>query len=249
MSIENSKINNNGNNNDTMLVSKRCDDINTYHTLAVYKYTCRGLFEAHKLLFSLQLCIKILETSGIINPEEFNFFSLGAGMVDRSTQRPNNTDWLPSGVWDNVTEMDKISGLQGIVSSFEQLQRDWKTWYMCGKPESETMPSDWSIKTTELQKLCILRALRIDRVLFGAARFISSNIGSEYVDPPSFDLKAVYETSNCKTPMIFVLSPGVDPTAGKYCYYYHFVFVFHIVIIIIIIIVLKIKIIYGIIYF
>lgn len=211
-SIENSRSTHTG---ADVLVSKRCDDINTYHTLAVYKYTCRGLFEAHKLLFSLQLCIKILESSGVINQEEFSFFSLGAGMVDRSQQRPNNTDWLPMTAWDNITEMDKLSGFQGIVSSFEQLQREWKAWYMSGKPESETMPADWSIKTSELQKLCILRALRIDRVLFGAARFITANIGSEYVDPPPFDLKAVFETSNCKTPLIFVLSPGVDPTAGK----------------------------------
>jgi dynein heavy chain len=130
-------------------------------------------------------------------------------------QRKNPAeDWLPPLAWDNITEIDKLAGFQGIVSSFEQLQRDWKTWYMSGKPEAEAMPGDWTIRCTELQKLCILKALRIDRLMFGATKFISANIGSEYVDPPSFDLKAVYETSNCKTPLIFVLSPGVDPTAG-----------------------------------
>ena len=51
-------------------------------------------------------------------------------------------------------------------------------------------------------------------MLFGATRFVAANIGPEYVDPPSFDLKAVYDTSHSKTPLIFVLSPGVDPTAG-----------------------------------
>jgi dynein heavy chain len=79
MSIDNSRLNSNI--ASEMPVSKRCDDINTFHTLAVYRYTCRGLFESHKLLFSLQLCIKILETQGVINQEEFNFFSLGAGML------------------------------------------------------------------------------------------------------------------------------------------------------------------------
>ena len=34
----------------------RCKQINVWHTLAVYQYTCRGLFERHKLLFALQLC-------------------------------------------------------------------------------------------------------------------------------------------------------------------------------------------------
>jgi dynein heavy chain len=56
--------------------------------------------------------------------------------------------------------------------------------------------------------------IRLDRVLFGAGKCIAANIGPEYVDPPSFDLRAVYNTSNCRTPLIFVLSSGVDPTAG-----------------------------------
>lgn len=196
-------------------VAKRCEDINTKHTLAVYQYTCRGLFEAHKLLFSLQLCIKVLEAQGTLNQEEFNFFGFGAGMIDRGMQRKNPAEeWLSPLSWDNITEMDKLSGFQGIVSSFEQMHREWKVWYTSNKPETETMPGDWSIKCSELQKLCILKALRLDRVLFGAAKFIAANIGPEYVDPPSFDLKAVYNTSNCRTPLIFVLSPGVDPTAG-----------------------------------
>jgi len=210
MSIDNSRVG-----SLDVPVSKRCEDINAYHTLAVYKYTCRGLFEAHKLLFSLQLCLKIMETQGLVNQDEFNFFALGAGLVDRLVQRKNpGDDWLPAIAWDNVTEMDKLAGFQGLMSSFEQMPRDWKAWYMSGKPETEQMPGDWSIKCSELQKLCILKALRLDRVLFAAARFVSANIGPEFVDPPSFDLKAVYETSNCKTPLIFVLSPGVDPTAG-----------------------------------
>lgn len=197
-------------------VAKRCDDINAYHTLAVYKYTCRGLFESHKLLFSLQLCFKIMESMGNVNQEEFSFFSLGAGMADKSMQRPNPAqDWLPPTCWDSITEMDKnLPGFNGLVQHFEQNLREWKAWYMSGKPETEIMPGDWSLKTTDLQKLCLIRAMRIDRVLFASAKFVASNIGPEYVDPPSFDLKAVFTTSNCKTPLIFVLSPGVDPTAG-----------------------------------
>jgi len=210
MSIDNSRTSDSGGNK-----AKRCEDINIFHTLAVYKSTCRGLFESHKLLFSLQLCFKVMEAAGSIPPEEFNFFAFGAGLVDKNLQKHNPAqDWLSSGSWDNLTEIDKLPGFQGIVSSVEQNIREWRQWYMSAKPEEEPMPGDWANKCSDLQKLCILRALRIDRLLFAAGRFISSYMGPEYVDPPSFDLKSVYETSNCKTPLIFVLSPGVDPTAG-----------------------------------
>ena len=56
--------------------------------------------------------------------------------------------------------------------------------------------------------MCIIRALRLDRVLFGATRFVSLNLGPQFADPPPFDLRAVYESSTHRTPLVFVLSGG-----------------------------------------
>ena len=64
-----------------------------------------------------------------------------------------------------------------------------------------------------MQRICIIRALRLDRVLFCASRFVRLNLGPQFADPPPFDLRAIYQSSNHRTPLIFVLSPGVDPTA------------------------------------
>ena len=50
-------------------------------------------------------------------------------------------------------------------------------------------------------------------MLFAANTFVSTNLSREFADPPAFNLKAIYETSSVYTPLIFVLSPGVDPTA------------------------------------
>ena len=47
----------------------RIMNLNEFHTYAVYRYTCRGLFEKHKMLFSFQMCAKILEAA---NKEQFN---------------------------------------------------------------------------------------------------------------------------------------------------------------------------------
>jgi len=41
------------------------------------RFTCRGLFERHKLLFSFQMCAKILEHAGKLNMDEYNFFLRG----------------------------------------------------------------------------------------------------------------------------------------------------------------------------
>jgi dynein heavy chain len=58
-------------------LEERIERMNEYHTYAVYRYTCRALFEAHKLLFSFQMCAKILEAAGKLNMDEYQFFLKG----------------------------------------------------------------------------------------------------------------------------------------------------------------------------
>mmetsp|Transcript_3653 Transcript_3653/g.6221 ORF Transcript_3653/g.6221 Transcript_3653/m.6221 type:complete len:1261 (+) Transcript_3653:2172-5954(+) len=195
-------------------VAERCQNINEVHTERVYNDTCRALFERHKLLFSLQLTVRILMQEGKIPAEEFNFFLFGGGLADRSTQRPNPAkDWIDDGTWDNISELDKLPGFMGIAGAFEQTPRDWHKWYLAPAPEADPLPSDWDAKVSDLQALCLLRALRPDRVLFGAARYVAGNLGPAFADPPAFDLPGTLAQSTARTPLIFILSPGVDPYA------------------------------------
>ena len=47
------------------------------------RYACRALFERHKLLYSLQMCAKILDAAGKLNIEEYTFFLRGGVVLDR----------------------------------------------------------------------------------------------------------------------------------------------------------------------
>lgn len=63
-----------------------------------------------------------------------------------------------------------------------------------------------------MRKLIITKIIRRDRVLPAVVNFIIDKNGNEtFVHPPSFSLETVYSDSNKNTPIIFVLSPGVDP--------------------------------------
>uniref|UniRef100_H2ZI79 Dynein axonemal heavy chain 2 n=1 Tax=Ciona savignyi TaxID=51511 RepID=H2ZI79_CIOSA len=196
-------------------LENRINNLNEYHTYAVYRYTCRGLFEMHKMLFSFQMCAKILESASKINMDEYNFFLRGGVVLDREGQMDNPCpNWLADSCWDNITELDKLTNFHGIMTSFEQYPRDWNVWFTSPEPETAALPGEWENSCNELQRMVIVRSLRSDRVSFCATSFIVNNLGSKFVEPPVLDMKQVVDDSTPRSPLIFVLSPGVDPTSG-----------------------------------
>jgi len=192
---------------------ERIKALNDYHTYAVYKYTARGLFERHKLLLSLQMCMRILQSANQINLEEWQFFLKGGTVLDRS-QQPNNPSplWITEEAWDNITELENLVNFKGIISSMESSNGEWERWYRQEEPETAELPSEWESKCNELQRLLLVRCLRPDRVIFCATSYVANSLGRKFVEPPVLDLGETYQDSTPTSPLIFVLSPGVDPT-------------------------------------
>ena len=201
-------------------LDERIKFLNEFHTYATYKYTSRGLFEAHKLLLSLQMCVRILQSDGKMNDLEWRFFLRGGAVLDRSDQPPNPApDWISELAWDNVVELEQqVPHFLGITTHFEQNVVDWEDWYRESEPENPSaptrLPGDWESKCDELQRMILVRCLRMDRVEKAATMYVANALGRKYVEPPTLDLAETHADSTPTAPLIFVLSPGVDPTAN-----------------------------------
>ena len=61
------------------------------------------------------------------------------------------------------------------------------------------------------QRLMLLKILRPERVLPAMNIIISKELDVYLTKPPSFNLKASFEESAPNQPLIFLLSPGMDP--------------------------------------
>ena len=75
------------------------------------------------------------------------------------------------------------------------------------------MPGEWETKCEDaLKKMIVLRCLRPDRVIFAIRKYVEANMKKEFVEIRPTNIQEIYDESTPDTPIIFVLSPGVDPT-------------------------------------
>ena len=92
-----------------------------------------------------------------------------------------------------------------------QTDFDWREWFELEKPETETMPGPFA-DLSGFHRLLIIRLMRPDRLTSELTRFVESQIGAEYIQQPSFDIRKAIDESSPSTPIFFTLFPGVDPT-------------------------------------
>lgn len=52
----------------------------------------------------------------------------------------------------------------------------------------------------------------MDRVTIGITRYVIDKMGEKYVQPPVLDYHNIYRQSTSTTPIVFILSPGADPS-------------------------------------
>ncbi|GKT24643.1 Dynein axonemal heavy chain 10, partial [Aduncisulcus paluster] len=62
-----------------------------------------------------------------------------------------------------------------------------------------------------LHKMCLVRCFRTDRVYGAVSKYIVNLIGEPYIHPPVLDYTDLCRSSTCKSPTLFILSPGADP--------------------------------------
>jgi len=62
--------------------------------------------------------------------------------------------------------------------------------------------------------MVVVRTMRPDKIVPAITDFVVEMLGKLFVEPPPFDLAGSYNDSHALSPLVFVLSPGADPTAA-----------------------------------
>eukprot|EP00048_Salpingoeca_helianthica_P012902 m.192947 g.192947 ORF g.192947 m.192947 type:complete len:4011 (+) comp15437_c5_seq118:82-12114(+) len=193
-------------------LAKRLQNIIDTLTINVYTYATTGLFERHKLLFSFQMAVRLLESNNALPRIELDFFTKGNVSLEAVT-RPKPHAWLAEQGWRDIVRLAAV-----VPEPFAKLPEDvekngsvWKEWFDLEAPESVALPCGYDAKVSPFQRLCILRCFRVDRVYRAVVAFVTQALGERFVQPPVVRFETVHESSSPNSPIVFILSAGSDP--------------------------------------
>ena len=175
-------------------------------TYMVFVYTTRGLFERDKLIFTAQMTFQILIAQGDIDYTELDFLLRGP----RAVGAVSTLDWLSQASWGMVKSLSNLEVFRTLASDIEGSSKQWKKYCENECPENEKLPQEWKNKSP-LQKMCILRCLRPDRMTYAVRNFVGMKMGNRFIEAARVPLAKSFEESAPATPVFFILSPGVDP--------------------------------------
>ncbi len=149
---------------------------------------------------------------------------------DLSESCPCN--WLGAAGW---KDFSYLTSSRSQFSNSRQLKRlgthfidnlpAWKTWYDLEAPENAPLPSQCGsnatgvgledpIKLNSMEKLCVMRCLRPDRVIHAMRNVVTDEVGKKFIETPVLDYKWIHSQSSADIPLIIILSPGADPQSS-----------------------------------
>lgn len=80
-------------------------------------------------------------------------------------------------------------------------------------PYESDPPAPYNEAARGFQRLLLIRALRVEKVLTASSSWVSGIMGRAFTDSPPIKLKEIFEDTSAATPIIFLLVSGSDPTA------------------------------------
>ena len=189
---------------------ERLENLKNGFTSLLYDQVCRSLFENHKLLFSFVMSISILQSMGKVDPGQWRFLIAGQTEGDPVDVPQPPEQWITSRLWNSLCVVSTLPVCKGLAQDISDNIGEWQKYFDDSAPHKCTLPGKWN-DLGQFQKIMVLKCFRPDKVSEASQDYIVTEMGQEFIEPPPFDLPLSYQAATVTSPLIFVLSIGVDP--------------------------------------
>lgn len=174
-------------------------------TKNLFNSVCRSIFENDKLIFVWILTTKILLAENRLDLDELGHLMNGRNeFIGPIQENSEESSYLSEVKWRSINALEALPAFHDITNNIA----NWKS-YATGSDES--FPEPWKTCLNAFQKLLIVKIFHPSKLLSEILQFIKVEMGENFTDPPQFDIRKSFESSNILTPIIFLLSAGEDP--------------------------------------
>lgn len=184
-------------------------------TELIYLNICRGLFNTHKLIFSFLISFQICKQMGEVTDEEWSMLLRGV-IVNKSKKEYKNPlpDYITQKQWEFILNLEPIhENFTDMPEQFDRNKDQWKQWIQNTKsPTKLPFPGGLDDKITSFQRLLIFKALKPERLSFLCREFVEKKLGKQFSVIKPVAMEEIYEDSDNRTPLTFILTQGADPT-------------------------------------
>ncbi|XP_033124826.1 dynein heavy chain 6, axonemal-like [Anneissia japonica] len=130
--------------------------------------------------------------------------------------------WISESCWKQCQYLSMtLNGFQGLCHSIVNNIKQWEMFvrsedpfYLIDEPAGTSEESTFfrweNLKLFE--RIIMIKVLKPECQITSVKSYIKELMGAEYLARGGLDLKEVFDESSAKHPLIFILSPGVDPT-------------------------------------
>ena len=188
-------------------------------TRHIFTNVCRGLFEEHKLIFSFLISVSIRKQAKLLDDSLWNIFLRGVPQITSDKKQHSGANKPPdpsisqkfweTALWlqsNNPKFANFCRDLPGKLKPLQDFIDSLETSSVLNFPEP------WKTELDEFEQLLIVYLYRPEKLMFSMSNFIKQSLGSFYLESPEVGMSKLFNDSDCRTPIIFVLSQGADPT-------------------------------------
>ena len=123
--------------------------------------------------------------------------------------------WLSDQTWRNVCylEQELPVSLQGFCAAIAGNPSTHQAWATSDSPFEEDLPGDTEARVSPFVKLTLVKVFREEKAVTAAQQYVGIELGETFTEAPPWTLDDVFPDTDCRTPVVFILSTGADPSA------------------------------------
>ena len=123
---------------------------------------CRGLFQAHRLIFSFLICTSIQQQAQAITAAEWTFLLRATQPVPVTRLNPAPSVFTPA-MWGGLATLEEVLPVfKGVLRSVTLETQAWIKWLQSATPNVQPLPASWQAEVCGrtahvLQTACVCR--------------------------------------------------------------------------------------------